>query len=121
MSGLQRYRRFRACIQGHGIRGLVLGQAFGRTHPRYRRDRRVLVHFSYLLWYHLIFLFGIVRTFVLRAPNAYRRVFIFFPILVFFTLWVNLFYVLNKGVTKCGPPPTLDFLCIHPEIYNRFL
>lgn len=58
--------------------------------------------------------FLIVRTFVMRSSNAYQRVFIFFPILVFFTIWINLFYVLDKGISKCAAPLHLEVILSSP-------
>lgn len=60
-------------------------------------------------------LFWLVRLVVLRSPNSYSRSFIAFPFLVFFTVMVNMFFILFKGAEKkigrdgeeaSGPNPT---------------
>lgn len=47
-------------------------------------------------------LFVLVRFFILRRDNALDRVFIFFPILVFITVTINLIFILYKGGIKSG-------------------
>lgn len=48
--------------------------------------------------------FLIARTFILRAANSYDRSFVFLPALVFICIFINAFYVLDKGINKqCVP------------------
>ena len=43
------------------------------------------------------FLFWLTRLTVLRSDNSYNRSFVAFPVLVFFTVLVNTFFILFKG------------------------
>jgi len=47
-----------------------------------------------------VFFFLFARTFILRAENSYDRTFIFLPVLVFICIFINAFYVLDKGINK---------------------
>eukprot|EP00892_Ulva_mutabilis_P005853 jgi/Ulvmu1/363/UM001_0370.1 len=47
-----------------------------------------------------VFFFLIARTFILRADNSYDRTFVFLPVLVFICIFINAFYVLDKGINK---------------------
>jgi phosphate/sulfate permease len=44
------------------------------------------------------FLFA--RTFILRSSNSYERTFLFLPLLVMICIFINAFYVLDKGIEK---------------------
>jgi phosphate/sulfate permease len=44
--------------------------------------------------------FWFTRTFILRSPDSFDRTFIFFPILVGICVFINAFYVLDKGINK---------------------
>lgn len=59
------------------------------------------------------------RTFILRAENSYDRTFYFLPLLVFFCIFINAFYVLDKGINKqyasliCTLVPFHSLTCCH--------
>jgi sodium-dependent phosphate transporter len=42
-------------------------------------------------------LFTVVRTLVLRHDDAFYRMLLFFPFIVFITLWVNIVFIIFKG------------------------
>lgn len=44
-----------------------------------------------------LILFFFVRLLVLRSSDSYSRAFIFFPILVFLTVFINVLFILTKG------------------------
>lgn len=44
-----------------------------------------------------LILFLVIRTVVLRRPNSTKIAYWVLPILVFITIWVNLFFILTKG------------------------
>ena len=46
----------------------------------------------------LLFLF--VRTLVLRSSHAFNRSVLFYPVLVVLAVWINVFFVISKGITK---------------------
>lgn len=46
------------------------------------------------------FFFLAARTFILRQQNSYDRTFYFLPLLVFICVFINAFYVLDKGINK---------------------
>jgi solute carrier family 20 (sodium-dependent phosphate transporter) len=41
--------------------------------------------------------FWVARTFILRAENSVQRTFMFLPVLLAITVFINAFYVLDKG------------------------
>ena len=45
-------------------------------------------------------LFFIIRSTVLRYENSYQRSFYVLPLLVFFTFWINIYFVFTKGAKK---------------------
>ncbi len=45
-------------------------------------------------------LFIIIRNTILRFPNSYNRAYYVLPILVFFTFWINIYFVFTKGAKK---------------------
>lgn len=45
-----------------------------------------------------LIIFLIVRTLVLRSENSTKRAFYALPLLIIVTIWVNLFFILTKGV-----------------------
>lgn len=45
-------------------------------------------------------LFYINRTLILRSPHSFERAFMVFPLLVFFTFWINIYFVFTKGAKK---------------------
>jgi phosphate/sulfate permease len=48
--------------------------------------------------------FWFARTFILRSDDSYSRSFYFLPMLVFVCVFINAFYVLDKGVaSQCVP------------------
>lgn len=62
-------------------------------------------------------LFAFTRTFILRAKNSLGRVQMFYPALIWFTIWINTFYLLAKGLNKqiCNKGDTVNntlFLCV---------
>ena len=46
------------------------------------------------------FFFRVARTLILRSERSYERTFWFLPVLVFICIFINAFYVLDKGITK---------------------
>lgn len=42
-------------------------------------------------------LFFVVRALILRSQHSYERSFLFFPILVFLTVFINVLFILTKG------------------------
>jgi phosphate/sulfate permease len=44
--------------------------------------------------------FWLTRTFILRSPNSFDRTYIYLPFLVGFCVFINSFYVLDKGINK---------------------
>ena len=47
-----------------------------------------------------VILFFTVRTFVLRSANSFDRASIFYPILIWFAVWINGFFIMSKGIKK---------------------
>jgi len=47
-----------------------------------------------------VFLFTMIRRFVLRHRNSFDRAVLFYPILIFFAVWINGFFIMSKGVAK---------------------
>lgn len=47
-----------------------------------------------------VIFFGFARTFILRSEDSYNRTFMFLPALVFICIFINAFFVLDKGVDK---------------------
>lgn len=45
-------------------------------------------------------LFIINRTIILRSPHSFNRAFMVLPVLVFFTFWINIYFVFTKGAKK---------------------
>lgn len=45
-------------------------------------------------------LFIAERTFILRHENSFDRAIKFYPVLVFITMWLGVFFVLAKGISK---------------------
>ena len=40
-----------------------------------------------------------VRTFILRSENAFERALRLYPVIMVLTLWVNLFFMMYKGIS----------------------
>ena len=47
-----------------------------------------------------VILFWLTRKFVLRAANSFDRAALFYPGLVFLAVFINVFYLISKGVSK---------------------
>lgn len=47
-----------------------------------------------------VLLFFTVRTFVLRSANSFDRASVFYPILIWFAVWINAFFIMSKGIKK---------------------
>lgn len=47
-----------------------------------------------------VIFFGFARTFILRSDASYDRAFMFLPALVWICVFINAFFVLDKGVDK---------------------
>ena len=47
-----------------------------------------------------VIFFGFARTFILRHANSYDRSFLFLPALVWICVFINAFFVLDKGIDK---------------------
>jgi len=45
-------------------------------------------------------LFWIIRKFVMRSTNSFKRSINVYPILVIFAVWINAFFIISKGVSK---------------------
>jgi len=59
----------------------------------------------------LMFLF--VRTFILRSKNAFSRALKFYPVLIFLAVWINVFFIISKGISKkiCPKEDGDNWLC----------
>jgi solute carrier family 20 (sodium-dependent phosphate transporter) len=44
--------------------------------------------------------FGFIRIFILRHENAFQRAFLLFPVVLFGGIFINVFYVLKKGINN---------------------
>jgi solute carrier family 20 (sodium-dependent phosphate transporter) len=55
--------------------------------------------------------FLITRTFILRSKNSYSRAYNFLPVLVFICIFVNMYYILDKGVSKQAAIDTKKSVC----------
>ena len=55
-----------------------------------------------------VLLFGTVRAFILRTSNAFIRAIRFYPILIFFAVMINMFFILSKGISKRICPKSDD-------------
>ena len=57
-------------------------------------------------------LFAMVRSTILRSKNSFQRAVRLYPILIFFAVWVNGFFILAKGITKkICPNKDTTFFC----------
>lgn len=61
-----------------------------------------------------VIIMWIIRTFILRHENSLQRAVIFYPLLVFGAVCLNMFFILSKGISKRICPKSADtvtFLC----------
>lgn len=58
------------------------------------------------------------RTFILRAENSYDRTFYFLPLLVFFCIFINAFYVLDKGINKQYDSQTVTLIAVNDIVHS---
>ena len=47
-----------------------------------------------------VILFWLTRQFVLRSKDSFNRAALFYPVLVFLAVFINVFYLVSKGVSK---------------------
>ena len=61
-----------------------------------------------------VLIYGFTRKFVLRAEDSFQRAIKFYPILVWAAVFLNVFFVLSKGIAKKICPKSADsagFMC----------
>jgi len=47
-----------------------------------------------------VLLFAFVRSLVLRSKSSFNRSILFYPLLIVLAVWINVFFVISKGITK---------------------
>ncbi len=45
-------------------------------------------------------LFWIIRKYVMRSPNSFKRSINVYPILIILAVWINAFFIISKGISK---------------------
>lgn len=60
-----------------------------------------------------VMFFTFVRTFILRSTNSFNRALKFYPILIFLAVWINIFFIISKGISKkiCPKKDGDNWLC----------
>ena len=54
----------------------------------------------FLSAFFAVALFWGVRKFILRSKNSFNRALNFYPLLIFLAVWINVFFIISKGVSK---------------------
>lgn len=71
----------------------------------------------FLSMFFAMLLFAMVRSMILRSNNSFQRAVRLYPILIFFAVWVNGFFILAKGITKkICPNKNESFFCLHGKM-----
>lgn len=58
-------------------------------------------------------LYFLIRKFILRASNSFQKAKVFYPLLVFVAVMLNVFFIISKGIDKriCKKSKEAGFLC----------